>query len=164
VLGSIHFLGERAVDHDGYDIWERGGDPDRIWRRYFETVAELVRSGLYDVVAHPDLVKVWGRGRPAPERDRRFHYEPAVEAIAEAGIAVEVSTAGLRKPTAEIYPAPEFAAMCIDAGAPFTLSSDAHRPEDVGRDYDRAVETMRGWGIEEIAVFEARHRHMEPLG
>jgi histidinol-phosphatase (PHP family) len=164
VLGSIHFLGDRAVDHDGYDVWERSGDPDRIWRRYFDTLAELVRSGLYDVVAHPDLVKVWGRARPAPEQDRRFHYEPAVEAIAEAGIAVEVSTAGLRKPVGEMYPAPEFAAMCIDAGAPFTLSSDAHRPEDVGRDYDRAVETMRAWGIEEIAVFDARRRRLEPLG
>jgi histidinol-phosphatase (PHP family) len=164
VLGSIHFLGDRAVDHDGYDIWDGGGDPDRIWRRYFETVAELVRSGLYDVVAHPDLVKVWGRSRPGPSRDPRFHYEPAVEAIAEAEIAVEVSTAGLRKPAGELYPAPEFAAMCIDAGAPFSLSSDAHRPEDVGRDYDRAMEMMRGWGIEEIAVFERRSRRMEPLG
>ncbi|MCD6014182.1 MAG: histidinol-phosphatase [Solirubrobacterales bacterium] len=164
VLGSVHFVGDRAVDHDGYDIWERGGDPDRIWRRYFEALAELVRSGLYDVVAHPDLVKVWGRARPAPDRDPRFHYEPAVEAIAEAGVAVEVSTAGLRKPVAELYPAPAFAAMCVEAGAAFSLSSDAHAPEEVGRDYDRAIEAMHGWGVEEIAVFERRERRLEPLG
>jgi len=164
VLGSVHFVGDRAVDHDGYDIWERDGDPDRIWRRYFEALAELVRSGLYDVVAHPDLIKVWGRARPAPARDPRFHYEPAVEAIAEAGVAVEVSTAGLRKPVAELYPAPAFAAMCVEAGAAFSLSSDAHAPEEVGRDYDRAIEAMHGWGVEEIAVFERRERRLEPLG
>jgi histidinol-phosphatase (PHP family) len=164
VIGSVHFVGDDAVDDDQYDIWEGPADADSIWRRYFETLAELVRCGLYDIVAHPDLVKVWGRARPVPERDLRFYYEPAVEAIAEAEIAVEVSTAGLRKPVAELYPAPAFAAMCIDAGAPFSLSSDAHVPEEVGRDYDRAVETMGGWGIDEIAVFEQRARRLEPLG
>ena len=164
VIGSVHFVGERAVDDDEYDIWEGGSDPDRIWSRYFEVIAELVRSGLYDVLAHPDLVKVWGSARPGPERDPRFHYEPAIEAIAESGIAVEVSTAGLRRPVGELYPSQAFAEMCVEAGAAFALSSDAHAPEDVGRDYDRAVETMRSWGVGEIAVFEHRSRRMEALG
>lgn len=163
-IGSIHFIGEAAVDHEGFDAWERVGDPDAVWRRYFEVLAEAARSGLYDVLAHPDLVKVWGRARPAPDRDPRFYYEPAVEAIAEAGVAVEVSTAGLRKPVDEIYPAPAFAAMCVDAGTAFCLSSDAHTAGDVGRDYDRAIEAMGDWGIREIATFEDRSRTMEPLG
>jgi histidinol-phosphatase (PHP family) len=163
-IGSVHFVGEVAVDHDGYDIWVGLGDPDDVWRRYFEMLAEAARSGLFDVIAHPDLVKVWGRARPLPRRDPRFYYEPAVEAIAEAGVAVEVSTAGLRKPVGELYPAPALAAMCVDAGVGFALSSDAHVPEDVGRDYDRALEAMRGWGIEEIAVFERRSRTLAPLG
>jgi histidinol-phosphatase (PHP family) len=164
VVGSVHFLGDREVDGDEYDIWLGGGDPDRIWRRYFETLAEAARSGLFDILAHPDLVKIWGADRPRPERDPRFHYEPAIEAIAESGIAVEVSTAGLRRPVGELYPATRFAEMCVDAGAAFALSSDAHLPEDVGRDYDRALEAMSDWGIEEIAVFERRARRMEPLG
>ena len=164
VIGSVHFVGDRAVDHDGYDIWATDGDPDRIWARYFETLAEAARSGLFDILAHPDLVKVWGPGRPAPRRDPRFHYEPAIEAIAETGVTVEVSTAGLRKPVRELYPADAFAEMCIDAGAVFSISSDAHVPGDVGRDFDRAVETMRGWGVEEIAVYEGRERRLEPLG
>jgi histidinol-phosphatase (PHP family) len=164
VIGSVHFLGDQAVDHDGYDIWEVDGDPDRVWARYFATLAEAARCGLYDVLAHPDLVKVWGAARPTPERDPRFYYEPAVEAIAESGVAVEVSTAGLRKPVGELYPAGLFAEMCIDAGAAFSLSSDAHVPEDIGRGYERAVEAMRDWGIEELAVFDRRQRRLEPLG
>jgi histidinol-phosphatase (PHP family) len=164
VLGAVHFVGDRAVDHEGWDIWERHADPDTVWRRYFEALAQAARSGLFDVLAHPDLVKVWGRARPMPGGDRRFYYEPAVEAIAESGVAVEVSTAGLRKPVAEMYPAPEFVSMCLDAGAAFTLSSDAHSPEDVGHAYDRAVEEMRDWGIEQIATFERRHRALAPLG
>jgi histidinol-phosphatase (PHP family) len=164
VVGSVHFLGDRAVDHDGYDVWEREGDAERVWRRYFETLGEAAGSGLFDILAHPDLVKIWGGARPVPDRDTRFFYEPAIEAIAESGIAVEVSTAGWRKPVDELYPSEAFAAMCVDAGAAFALSSDAHRPEDVGYAYDRAVETMRGWGIRELAVFEHRKRRMEPLG
>ncbi len=164
VVGSIHFVGDRAVDDDAYDIWDGANDPDHVWARYFETLAQLIRSGLYDIVAHPDLVKMWGHGRPQPERDPRFHYEPAIEAIAESRIAVEVSTAGLRRPVAELYPADGFAEMCVDAGAAFSLSSDAHVPEDVGRDYDRALEAMSDWGIEEIAVFDRRERRMESLG
>ncbi len=164
VLGSVHFIDQGAVDHRAWDVWTREGDPDVVWRRYFEAVAEAARSRLFDILAHPDLVKVWGRARPEPERDARFYYEPAVEAIAESGVAVEVSTAGLRKPVGEIYPAAEFAAMCVDAGASFTLSSDAHSPTDVGHAYDRAVAQMREWGIAEIATFERRKRTMEPLG
>jgi histidinol-phosphatase (PHP family) len=165
VVGSVHFVGDAAVDHDRWDVWEAGGnDPDRIWARYFERLGDAARSGLYDTLAHPDLVKVWGSTRPGPERDPRTYYEPAVEAIAEAGVAVEVSTAGLRKPIAEIYPARAFAELCVEAEVAFTLSSDAHVPGDVGYAYAEAVEFMRDLGIEEICVFEGRERRMEPLG
>jgi histidinol-phosphatase (PHP family) len=163
VVGSVHFLGDRAVDHDGWDVWEGDGDPDAIWRRYFESVAQAARSGLFDILAHPDLVKVWGSARPEPRQDPRFHYEPLVQAVADTGVAVEVSTAGLRKPVGELYPAQALAEMLVDAGAAFSLSSDAHVPEHIGWEYGETVERMRGWGITEIAVFEARERRMEPL-
>jgi histidinol-phosphatase (PHP family) len=164
VVGSVHFIGDDAVDHEGFDVWEDGGDPDRIWRRYFEMLAECARSGLFDILAHPDLVKVWGRGRPLPDRDPRHYYEPAIEAIAESGIAVEVSTAGLRKPVGELYPSRAFAEMCVEAGAAFALSSDAHVPEQVGYGYDRALEFLDELGVERISVFERRERRLEPLG
>src|SRR5258707_711701 len=164
VVGSVHFVGKDAVDHDGWDVWEGGDDPDEIWRRYFAALADCARSGLFDILAHPDLVKVWGHARPLPERDLRGFYEPAVEAIAESGIAVEVSTAGLRKPVGELYPARGFAEMCAEAGAPFALSSDAHLPEQVGFEYDRAVEFLDDLGVGEICVFEQRRRSLVPLG
>jgi len=164
VVGAVHFLGDEAIDHEGWDVWAGDRDPEQVWRRYFETLAEAARSGLFDILAHPDLVKVWGKAKPAPDGDPRRFYAPAVEAIAESGIAVEISTAGLRKPVAEIYPAPAFVEMCAEAGAAFALSSDAHRPEHVGFEYARAIELMRSWGIEEICVFERRRRRLEPLG
>ena len=87
-----------------------------------------------------------------------------MEAIAESGIAVEVSTAGLRKPVGEIYPAPAFAEMCAEAGAAFALSSDAHSPEHVGHAYDQALQLFGSLEVTEICVFERRGRRLEPLG
>ena len=159
----MHFIGDDAVDHPGWDVWDGSGDPDEVWRRYFEALAECARSGLFDILAHPDLVKVWGGARPLPAGDLRAFYEPAVEAIAESGIAVEVSTAGLRKPVGELYPARGFAEMCVEAGAPFALSSDAHLPEQVGFAYDRAVDFLDSLGVGEICVFEGRRRRLAPL-
>ena len=164
VVGSVHFVRHNAVDHEVYDVWDEIPDPDRVWTLYFEALAEAARSGLFDILAHPDLVKVWGARRPTPTRDVRFFYEPAIEAIAESGVAVEVSTAGYRKPVGEIYPAPAFAEMCVDAGAVFALSSDAHEPAHIGYEYDRAVAEMRGWGVSELCVFEGRERRLEELG
>jgi histidinol-phosphatase (PHP family) len=164
VIGSVHFVKHDAVDHEIYDIWEKEGDADRVWATYFETLSRAARSGLFDVMAHPDLVKIWGKERPAPAQDPRFHYEPFVDAVAETGVAVEVSTAGLRKPVGEIYPAPALAEMLLDAGAAFSLSSDAHVPEHVGWEYGPTVELMRSCGITEVAAFEGRERRMEELG
>jgi histidinol-phosphatase (PHP family) len=164
VVGSVHFIREGAVDMDDYSVWDSGRSVEEIWRRYFQTIGEAARSGLFDILAHPDLVKVWGRERPLPKGDLRRYYEPAIEAIAESGIAVEVSTAGLRKPVKELYPAAAFLEMCVDAGAPIALSSDAHRPQDIGADYDSAQELLQGLGIGELCVFERRRRRLEPIG
>jgi len=164
VVGSVHFLRDLSLDTEDYSIWGAGESADRIWRRYFDTVAESALSGLYDIIGHPDLVKVWGSAAPVPDRDLRFFYEPAVEAFAEAGVAVELSTAGWRKPVGEQYPAVPFLEMLVDAGCPLALSSDAHEPDQLGFEYERAVELLESLGVREIAVFEGRQRRMEPIG
>lgn len=164
VVGAVHFVGDGAVDYERYDIWRTGYSAERIWRGYFNAVAQAARSGLFDIIAHPDLVKVWGPERPAPAGDLRFYYEPAVEAFLEAGVAVEVSTAGWRKPADELYPAPAFLEMCVDAGCPIALSSDAHAPDELGYRYEDAVDALGEAGVGELCVFEQRRRRLEPIG
>ena len=163
VVGSVHFLRGGFVDTDEWDVWE-SGDPEKVWRRYFETLGEAARSGMFDILAHPDLVKVWGANRPRPDGDLRRFYDLAMDGIAESEVAIEVSTAGLRKPVQEIYPAPAFLEMCLEAGRPVALSSDAHLPEELGHRYEEAVDMLRSMGVGEIADFERRERRLVPLG
>ena len=89
VVGSVHFLRDGAVDMEDYSVWGSGQSAEQIWRRYFEAIAQSARSGLFDIVAHPDLVKYWGQdgagAARTPEGDLRRYYEPAVEGIAEVG-------------------------------------------------------------------------------
>jgi histidinol-phosphatase (PHP family) len=162
VVGSVHFLREGAVDMDDYSVWDSGRSVEEIWLRYFETIGESAASGLFDIIAHPDLVKYWGTtaGARLPAGDLRRFYEPAVAGIAGSGAAVEVSTAGLRKPAGEIYPAPSFLRMCVEAGVPVALSSDAHRPEDVGAGYDRALALLASEGVQQLCVFDHRDRRL----
>ncbi len=164
VVGSVHFLGDRAIDMDENGVWDRPASAEEVWRRYFQTLGEAAASGLFDILAHPDLVKVWGPERPAPEGDLRRFYALAIDAIARSGVAVEVSTAGLRKRVRELYPAEAFLAMCVQAGAPVALSSDAHRPEEVGADYDQALALLARVGVRELCVFERRERRLAPIG
>jgi histidinol-phosphatase (PHP family) len=163
VVGAVHFLRDDALDMEEWDVW-RSGHPEKVWARYFETLGEAARTGMFDILAHPDLVKYWGPERPVPEGDLRRFYDRAMDGIADSDVAVEVSTAGLRKPAGEIYPAPAFLEMCLEAGRPVALSSDAHVPGDVGHRYDRALELLDSLGVTEVAVFERRQRRLEPLG
>jgi histidinol-phosphatase (PHP family) len=87
-----------------------------------------------------------------------------MDGIADSDVAIEVSTAGLRKPVGEIYPDAAFLELCLEAGCPVALSSDAHVPEQLGYEYERALDWLRDLGVEQVAVFERRQRRLEPLG
>jgi histidinol-phosphatase (PHP family) len=152
VLGSVHWLGELAVDHPDYPAWSEL-PAAAVWERYLEQLTAAAGSGLFDVLAHPDLPKVFGHPIPPGLASR---WDDAIAAIADAGVAVECSSAGLRKPVRELYPEVELLARFRAAGVPVTLGSDAHAPADVGRDYPTAVAALRGAGYGTITRFAGR--------
>jgi histidinol-phosphatase (PHP family) len=152
VLGSIHFIEGLGVD--GAPRLLDAVGIDEAWRRYFDELAAAASSGLFDSLSHPDLVKVFG-ARPDRALEKELHLQ-VVEAIAGAGVAVEVSTAGLRKPVGELYPDPHLLELCQARGVPVTLAADAHEPGLVGRDFDRAFELLRSAGYETITAFDGR--------
>lgn len=157
LLGSVHYIGDLSVDGEEGLLVDAVG-VEEAWRLYFETLASAAHSGLFDSLSHPDLVKIFGA------RAASFDYGAVVDAIADSGVAVEVSTAGLGKPVRELYPHPEFLAACRAHDVPVTLASDAHSPDVVGRDFDQALELLRAAGYETVTVFEQRRGRQEPLG
>jgi histidinol-phosphatase (PHP family) len=126
-----------------------------IWDLYWKAYEQCIRSGLFDFVAHPDLVKKFGF---KPDGDLRKWYEPSIAALAEKNLAFEINTAGLRKPVGEIYPAREFLQMACDAKIPLLINSDAHEPDEVGADFERALLLAREAGCREAVRFEKRRR------
>ncbi|WP_217915079.1 PHP domain-containing protein [Miltoncostaea marina] len=159
VLGSVHWLGAHGVDHPDFPAWD-AMDAQAVWSAYLDELVAAARSGLFDVLAHPDLPKVFGHRMPAALAER---LDEAVAAIAASGVAIECSSAGLRKPVGELYPEPGLLARLRAAGAPATLASDAHSPDDVAADYPTAVAALRGAGYETLTRFRGRTPTQETL-
>lgn len=163
VIGSVHWLDGWGFDFVGHDEcmaeWARR-DRRAVYARYFEILAEASQSGLFDIIGHADLVKIMGLYPDTPWHDLAA---PAVEAIAAAGVAVEVNTAGLRRPVGEMYPGEWLLSELHRRGVPVTLGSDAHVPEDCGRDFDRATALLWRVGYREFSVLSGRRRESRPL-
>jgi histidinol-phosphatase (PHP family) len=160
VLGSVHFVDGWAFDDP--DLVERYAtvDVDALWDRYFAEVAAAAGSGLFDAIAHPDLVKKFGF---FPSVDATEWYERAASALAESGCAVEVNTAGLRKPVGEIYPSLPMLRACRRYGVPATTGSDAHVPGEVGAGLASARALLRDAGYDSLVVFRNRRAEEVPL-
>ena len=117
LLGSVHFIDGLGVDGEEPRLARRAGRRGRMAAVLRDAGARLRAAACFDSLSHPDLVKIFG------ERAASFDYGPVVAAIADSGVAVEVSTAGLHKPVGELYPHPEFLAACRARDVPVTLAS-----------------------------------------
>lgn len=147
VLGSVHFLDGWAFDDPNYlEEWDNR-DVDKVWEQYFSEWCKAASSGLFDVMSHPDLVKKFGHYATNP----LDFYEEAARVAAQAGVLVEVSTAGWRKPVKEQYPAVDFIKRLHAHGVSFTLGSDAHDPQEVGYRLNDAADLLLSLGVETCA-------------
>jgi histidinol-phosphatase (PHP family) len=153
LVGSVHFIDGHGIDGPPPLVDEVG--PEETWRRYESTLSSAAASGLFETLAHPDLVKMFGPRLQWAWRD-------LISAL--DGVCLEVSSAGLHKPHGRLYPEPELLGAAREAGVPITLASDAHSPQNVGRDLDRAIDHARTAGYETVTVFEGRTGRQEPLG
>lgn len=153
-IGSVHYI------FDSWDIdnpaklseWKKR-DAYEVWSAYFERLALAARSGLFEIIGHADLPKKFGI-RPA--RDCRPLYEAFTAAAADAGCAIELNTAGLRKDCREIYPGPGLLQLARSRNIPITFGSDAHAPAEVGMNFAEAVALARGVGYTETRRFTRR--------
>lgn len=158
-LGSVHWIDGLAVDLDP-GIWAERS-VEEVWRLYFDALAGAAASGVFDVLSHPDLVKIFDR-RPDPRAIVELQ-DAAAQAIAASGVCLEISSAGLHKRVGELYPDRRLLEACRARKVPITLASDAHVPEHVGRDLDRCLDLARRAGYETVTVFERRRSRQEAL-
>jgi histidinol-phosphatase (PHP family) len=163
LLGSVHYLpGGWDVDNPKWlalGRWEQQ-TVEEVWEAYFAAYERCIRSRRFDFCAHPDLVKKFGH---RPGGDLRRYYDPVVQAVVDTGGVLELNTAGLRNSAGEQYPSQGFLEVLAEAGAPIVISSDAHRPADVGRDFDRALTLAREAGFRQTIRLQDRQRTLVPL-
>jgi histidinol-phosphatase (PHP family) len=155
VIGSVHRVGGEEVDRypdaDIYAEW----DTYELYEAYYENVRKAALSGRFDVLGHPDLIKIFCH---FPDRNVTNMLEETADAVAESGIVVDVNAAGLRKPIGEVYPSRYFLEMFHRRGVPVILSSDAHAPEHVAAGYEESIKLVHDVGYREVVTFKNRER------
>ena len=160
VLGSVHWVKGDWIDAPNSGARHEREGTEVLWEEYYRLLAKAAATGLFDVLTHFDLPKKFGHRRPPSVAHAESH---AVEAARASGVAVEVSSAGLRKAVKEEYPAPPLLARLVTAGVPIVLSSDAHAPAEVGWGRAEIIAAARAAGAREHLSFRKRKRRRHPL-
>jgi len=163
VLGSVHFL-ERADQMfdsvpDGAGQFEHR-NIDEMYADYFRRVRQLIASGLIDAVAHLDLIKIHGH---RPTENIGTFVDDTLEFIRARNLAIELSTAGWRKPVNELYPSDPIIESAIKKEIPFTTASDAHSHVQLGENFARLTDKMAEIGIRRVCIFEKHKGVQVPL-
>ena len=151
VLGSIHYqVGD-------YRKLFYTGDVFSYQEVYFEHLALSAESGLFDTLAHPDLIK---NESPADWDFERLRpvIERALDRIAATGVAMELNTSGVQKDLPEMNPSPSQLALMHERGIPVVIGADAHVPERVGDGYVTALKLLENAGYQEVSFFIDRKR------
>jgi histidinol-phosphatase (PHP family) len=160
LVGSVHWIGAWwFLRPSGPAEYARRG-VRRAFEEYFELTTALAATGMVDSLGHVDVIKVAGL---VPDGSLRYLWEPAVEATARSGMAVEISSQGLLRTIKEIYPAPAFLDLFHAAGVPITLGSDAHSPDESAFGYAEIIAAARRAGYTEYLRFDTRRRLPTPL-
>jgi histidinol-phosphatase (PHP family) len=164
VIGSVHYIGDWGFDNpDLLEQWQQH-DVEDAYCAYFGLVAASAASGMFDIIGHPDLIKKFGH-RPPPGSARVAEaVEAMLQAVKRADVALEISSAGLRKPVGEAYPHGSIIARAAELGIPFSFGSDAHAPGEVGHGMQQCLAMLKACGVDEIATFKGRKRTMRPIG
>ena len=163
VLGSVHFLdrADQMFDSvpDGAAQFE-GLSVDAIYADYFRRVREIAATGLVDCLAHLDLIKIHGH---RPRADIGSLVNETLDFIHARNLAIELSTAGWRKPVNDLYPGDQILQLAIQKGIPFTTASDAHSHAQLGDKFPSLAQKMAHFRIGQICVFEHHHLMQMPL-
>lgn len=160
VGSSVHFLGDEDIVSRQCDWGHGRGDPLRVYRQYFETLSRMLDHDYFDVICHFDLPKKFGRRPPGgieTELDR------ILMKIKTKGLSVEVNTSGYAHRVQEAYPSLDILKKCRQLDVPITLGSDAHRPDQLNRHYEKTADLLRAAGYTHLRTFTRRRPGSMPI-
>lgn len=158
IIGSVHYLGEKTVDV-GPEFYE-GKSIDILFESYFDSILNAVASGLFDIIGHCDLIRIYGY---KPSSDIEPLYRKLAKAMKINDVAFELNTNGRNRPLADFYPDRKYLHIFREENVPVCVNSDAHMPSRVGQYFDEAYDLLRYIGFTEMAVFDKRVRKMVPF-
>lgn len=162
VIGSVHFIDGWGFDNPETEELFREKDLYSLYKYAFEHVKKAAASGLFEIVAHLDNLKVFNH-RP-DEKELFVLYDDLAAALKQADVASEINTGlAYRYPVKEMCPSPSLLSRLHAHGVPVTLSSDAHFPDDIGMMLDDAAELAKQAGYDEIVWFKNRRRFTSSL-
>ncbi|MCO5044401.1 MAG: histidinol-phosphatase [Kiritimatiellae bacterium] len=161
ILGSVHFLNYWGKPSELRTLGSKDVDPEIIWQRYFELIGELADTRLYNIVAHLDLPKRFGN--PIAIERLREYALPALDRIANAGMAIEINTSGLNHNPRECYPSLPLLQWACERGIGLTFGSDSHHPSRVGDGFDVALQLAREAGFQTSRHYRQRSFTEVPL-
>ena len=157
LIGSVHFIDKWGFDNPEFIGKYEGANIDTIWQEYFNIVENMAKTGLFNIVGHLDLIKVF---KFLPKKDIRLIAKNALDAIKKSGMAIEINAAGYRKPIGEAYPSHELLKMAYERDIPITFGSDAHKPEQVGYKKDDIKRVAKSVGYKNVVYFKNREMIM----
>lgn len=160
IYGSVHFIGGWGFDQSRFKFEFERRDIDEVYEIYFGLVMEAARTGLFDVMTHLDVVKKYGH---RPTKNMKPLYREVAATLAKSDVAIELNASGLSKPVGEIYPSLEILEIMHEYGVPITFGSDAHKPSQVGREFDKLLRLARSAGYSDYVGFAGRQRIPRPL-
>lgn len=167
ILGAVHHLnGVFFGPSRNAPALFNNQEVEAIYHDFFTLMAKAVRSGLFDVMAHPDLIKKYtGTLHPPVPFDRyRAPVESFIESLLESGVGIEVNPSGLKRSVEEIFPSDLLLSLYVTEARArgieptITLGSDAHRAESVGERLSEGVKALRRAGHDMLTLFERRER------
>ncbi|STP13085.1 histidinol-phosphatase [Helicobacter mustelae] len=157
LIGSVHFLGDWGFDNPEFMGEYKKRDMLQCWQEYLDAIAQMAQSGLFQVVGHLDLLKVFHHQPPPEVWDK---IASTLHAIAANGLALEINASGLRKPIAEQYPSLEILRLAHELGVEITFGSDAHQIEHIGYGYEICLDLAYQAGYKQGVFFVQKQKQI----
>jgi histidinol-phosphatase (PHP family) len=153
VIMSVHFIKKWTGNEWVFDFEWTPQTLRQRYRDYFEALTKGIRTGLFDVVGHLDIVK---RPKRPVMRSNDLDVDRALDNAKRVNMSVEINASGLRKPVNDFYPSMSIIELAVEKGIPLVLASDAHKPEHVGFGFDDMFNMLFNFPDAQLARYGGR--------